>query len=199
MLVRTMAIQARAMAAPAQQAQSPIAPAERLTGMVASHHRELWRFLRHLGLCEPDVDEALQEVLLIAAEKIHDIDPERQRAFLMGTAYRVARRAREHYARRAKREAPGILELADQAPQPDQILDQVRARRLADAVLEAMPLEFRAVLVLFEVEELTTAEISDLLGIPPGTVASRLRRARADFTARVARIEAKRRFRERAP
>lgn len=173
-------------------------PADRLTAMVAKHHRELWRFLRQLGLSEPDVDEALQEVLLVAAEKLETIDETRERAFLMGTAFRVARRARERYARRQSREAEIEADLPDHAPALEEVLDQARARRLADALLDSMPLDLRSVFVLFEVEEMTTTEIADLLDLPIGTVASRLRRARADFSARVSRLEAQRRFKEQA-
>ena len=42
--------------------------------------------------------------------------------------------------------------------------------------------------VLYEIEELTMAEIASVLELPPGTVASRLRRARAAFSERVQRF-----------
>jgi RNA polymerase sigma-70 factor (ECF subfamily) len=48
-----------------------------------------------------------------------------------------------------------------------------------------MDLDLRTVFILYEVEEMTMAEIATVLQIPPGTVASRLRRAREDFLARV--------------
>jgi len=51
-----------------------------------------------------------------------------------------------------------------------------------------MPIELRAVFVLSEIEELTMAEIAVLMAIPPGTVASRLRRARVQFSEHVARL-----------
>lgn len=193
-----MAMVVRPTAVLVDEGVPPRTPADRLTAMVARHHRELWRFLRWLGLSEPDVDEALQEVLLVAAEKLETIDETRERAFLMGTAFRVARRARERYARRKSREAELEAELADDAPALEEALDQARARRLADALLDSMPLDLRSVFVLFEVEELTMAEIAGLLELPVGTVASRLRRARADFSARVARLQARLRFKERA-
>jgi len=60
---------------------------------------------------------------------------------------------------------------------------------MLDAVLEDMPIDLRVVFILFEVEELSSIEIGRLLGVPTGTVASRLRRARADFQARVAELE----------
>jgi RNA polymerase sigma-70 factor (ECF subfamily) len=55
-----------------------------------------------------------------------------------------------------------------------------------------MPIELRVVFVLFELEEMTTAEIATLLEIPSGTVASRLRRARETFEDHVARVRARR-------
>ena len=41
-----------------------------------------------------------------------------------------------------------------------------------------MPLELKAVFILFELERMTTTEVAEVLGIPRGTAASRLRRAR---------------------
>jgi RNA polymerase sigma-70 factor (ECF subfamily) len=48
-----------------------------------------------------------------------------------------------------------------------------------------MDLDLRAVFVLDEIEEMSRAEIAHALGIPEGTVASRLRRARQDFQVRL--------------
>jgi RNA polymerase sigma-70 factor (ECF subfamily) len=58
-----------------------------------------------------------------------------------------------------------------------------------DQVLDQMKLDLRTVFVLFEVEEMSMGEIARILGIPIGTVASRLRRARIDFHERVAAFE----------
>jgi RNA polymerase sigma-70 factor (ECF subfamily) len=59
-----------------------------------------------------------------------------------------------------------------------------------------MPLELRAVFVLFELEQIKVAEIATMLGIPEGTAASRLRRAREHFQDAVRRLEARRGFDE---
>ena len=60
--------------------------------------------------------------------------------------------------------------------------------RILDDVLAAMPVDERVVFVMFELEELSTQEISSILEIPVGTVASRLRRAREDFERRAVRL-----------
>jgi len=60
-------------------------------------------------------------------------------------------------------------------------IDDRRARALLDALLASMPLDLRTVFVLYELEELTMAEIARALDLPAGTVASRLRRAREAF------------------
>jgi RNA polymerase sigma-70 factor (ECF subfamily) len=59
----------------------------------------------------------------------------------------------------------------------DAVLD-AEARRVLDAALEALPTEQRAVFVLRAVEEMSYAEIAEALEISPGTVMSRLFRAR---------------------
>ncbi len=62
-----------------------------------------------------------------------------------------------------------------------------------------MPDDLKAVIVLFEIEGLTMGEIAEALAVPPGTVASRLRRARAELSAQVARHRARGRSGEATP
>jgi RNA polymerase sigma-70 factor (ECF subfamily) len=157
----------------------------RLRGMVAQHHATLWRFLRRLGLDEDDADDAIQDVLMVAIRKLDRIDPRHERTYLLRTAYRVGCRIR------AKRPQVGHEDLADPVPHPDVLFDHKRARELLDEILARMSEELRAVLVLHDIEKLTMTEIAETLEIKPGTVASRLRRAREDFDKRVARVEAR--------
>lgn len=153
--------------------------------MVTRHHATIWRFLRRLGLDASDADDAVQDVLLVAMRKLDRIDPERERSYLLRTAYRVGCRLR------AKRPKVGDDNLADSTPHPDVLVDQKRARALLDEILSHMGEELRAVFVLHDIERLTMADIAEALEIKPGTVASRLRRAREDFDKRVARAEAR--------
>lgn len=73
--------------------------------------------------------------------------------------------------------------MADQAPSPEEQVEQRQARALLDAVLDRMPLELRTIFVLFELEELELRDIAEVEGIPVGTASSRLRRAREEFSA----------------
>jgi RNA polymerase sigma-70 factor (ECF subfamily) len=76
-------------------------------------------------------------------------------------------------------------------PQPDELLLSKSAREQLDVMLEALSQEQRAIFVLYEFEELSTAEIATQLALPMGTVASRLRRAREIVEQRIARLQAR--------
>jgi RNA polymerase sigma-70 factor, ECF subfamily len=185
----------------AEGPRSPVEPGQaaqfRLEAMVTEHFDSLWRFMRQLGLPESDVDDGVQEVLMVAARRLADIQIGRERAFLMSSAVRVASTLRRTRARRRELIDDGLLDLADLAPSPETSLDLNRSRRLLDAVLDQLPTPLRAIFVLYELEELTMAEIAALLDLPPGTVASRLRRARARFDKKIHAIEAEFTRRER--
>jgi RNA polymerase sigma-70 factor, ECF subfamily len=152
----------------------------------------IWRSLRRLGVPREAADDATQQVFLVAARRMHEITEGKERAFLFQSAMRVAMGVRREIltARgRAEPDEGALFERADPALRPDDALDQARTLRLLGHVLEAMPIERRAVFVLYEIEGVTMAEIASLLQIPMGTVASRLRCARDDFRSAAARLE----------
>jgi len=149
------------------------------------------RWIRALGASPSDHDDLIQQVFVVVNRKLAEIDVDRERPFIFQTALRVASDARRTLRRRREVIDPSLLERIDVAPGPDECASRKQARVLLDAVLEGMPLDLRAVFILFEIEELSSIEIARLLGVPTGTVASRLRRARVDFQARVEKLEAR--------
>jgi RNA polymerase sigma-70 factor, ECF subfamily len=186
----------RARTASGVQAKTWTHPEEaRLKAMVASHFDFIWRSLRRLGVPPTDVDDCAQQVFWVAARKLNRIEANCERAFLFSTALRVASDARRSRTRRREVCHDELAPLSDPGPSPDEIADQRRARKMLDTVLESMPMDLRAVFVLFELEEMGTQDIADLLELPPGTVASRLRRAREEFQRVVARVRAREAFR----
>lgn len=165
-------------------------------------HRQLdfvWRSLRRLGLSESDADDASQQVFMIAARQLAEVPPGKERAFLYGTARRIAANARRD--RRRRREAPAELadELQAVGALPDERVELERAALLLDDILERLPEDLRRVLVLAEVEEATVSAIAELEAIPVGTAASRLRRARAAFEKLLERAARRNPFRSVRP
>jgi RNA polymerase sigma-70 factor, ECF subfamily len=163
--------------------------AQRLRALVDEHFAFVWRSLRRLGVADEAVDDAAQQVWIVASRRLDSIERGKEAAFLFGVAIRVAADARR--ARRRRREEPTPehgLERIDASPGPDELVDGQRARQRLDDALGALPMDLRAVLVLSELEGCSGPEIARLLEIPLGTVASRLRRARELFVESVRRL-----------
>lgn len=176
-------------------AGAPPAPVEprnpaRLERLIRGDYRFIWRLLRRFGVPEVQAEDAAQQVFLIVAERLDDIEPGRERAFAFGTAIRVAQGLRRRLGRELPQET--LDERAASHASPDDLVEQKRARELLDRVLETMPFDCRTVFVLFELEAMTSPEIAALIEVPLGTVASRLRRAREHFRAAVAQYESQR-------
>lgn len=167
-----------------------VADATRLEALVRRELTSVWRFLRRLGLGEAEADDAAQQVFIVAARRLSDIQAGRERAFLLSTAVHVGQKAHRSRSRRRETDDYDLVERRDSTPGVEELLDQRRARELLDEALAALPEELRVALVLHEIEGLTMAEIAQVLDIAPGTVASRLRRARAKFSEHVARLDA---------
>ncbi len=170
----------------------------RLAQLVQEQFAFVWRLLRRIGVFESDADDAAQQVFIAVSQRLDDIRPGSERAFLFSTALHVGARARRTRMRQRELLEADFEEQPDSAPSAEELVDRSRARALLDDLLEQMSLELRVIFVLFEIEGLSSGEISEIVGIPVGTVASRLRRAREDFAARVERLEARLKFEGKA-
>jgi RNA polymerase sigma-70 factor (ECF subfamily) len=160
----------------------------RLRSILEEHYDFVWRTLRRLGLTGVEADDGAQQAFLVASRRLAEIRVGGERAYLFGIAYRVAADVRKRSARRHEKLSEDIGDVLDPAPSADERIDQERARALLDAALERLPMDLRLVFTLHELEEMSMSEIAEVLGIPSGTVASRLRRAREEFEVIVARM-----------
>jgi RNA polymerase sigma-70 factor (ECF subfamily) len=152
----------------------------------------VWRFLRGLGVARANVDDAAQQVFLVASQRLADITTGSERAFLLATARGVAANARRTQMRRREVLDDEVLARhTDEGANPEQAAAATEARKLLDRFLEELPEDERSVFVLFELEGMTMAAIAETLALAPGTVASRLRRARTDFHAAAKRFQAR--------
>ncbi len=165
-----------------------VAPSEvdraRLEQIFNDHHASVWRALRRRGLTAEAAEDATQETFLLAAERLGDIQQERERAFLIGTALRLAHTLNRKTVRWE------LDEDMDQRFSEVRDTGDTRAdQQICDLVLSKVDPDLVEVFVLYELEGLTSPEIAGLLEIPLGSVASRLRRAREQFRSAAERVE----------
>jgi RNA polymerase sigma-70 factor (ECF subfamily) len=130
----------------------------------------------------PHVDDILQETFIVAHRKRAEYDG---RAAPSTWLYGIAKRLCMRYGRgnRRFRVFQGKLAQEDHgAPtRPDEELEREQAVAAVHDVLARLSFKRREVFVLYELEQLTGAEIAELLGVPEGTVWTRLHQARKSF------------------
>ena len=154
-----------------------------------AHWTSVGRFLRHLGLAEQDIEDALQQVFLVASDRLDPELPEAsERTFLYRSAIHVAAQVRRRYGR-SREEPTEDVDVMEDAPSADDLLDRHRALAMLHSVLLTMPEELRSVFVLYEIEELTMAEVAEALSCPLQTAYSRLHAARKVVESAVERAK----------
>ena len=150
--------------------------------LVETHYQRVWRVLRRLGVPAASVEDAAQEVFFTAARKLSSVIPGHEARYLYGIAVKVAaNRRRASAVRHEQKDEAALADAISLVPPADALLERKQMRELLDLVLDALPDDLRAALVLFELEGFSEREIATLWELPLGTVASRLRRARAAF------------------
>ncbi|MCA9179471.1 MAG: sigma-70 family RNA polymerase sigma factor [Planctomycetales bacterium] len=160
-----------------------------------AHFEFVWRVLRRLGVPNQDVRDALQDVFVVVHRKLPEFRGESKvTTWLFGICLRVAsdRRRSAH----ARREIATGTDLGAELPDVGAASDIERrdAIRLLERILDEMPEEQRVVFTLFELEEHSCEAIAELVGVPLGTVYSRLRLARKVFKRGLARRQAREQF-----
>jgi RNA polymerase sigma factor (sigma-70 family) len=129
-------------------------------------------------------DDAFQAVFLVLARKADTVRPrEAVRGWLHGVATRTALRARTMTGRRGRRETP-VAEVPDRPAPPDRITDS-DALRVLDEEIARLPDRLRAAVVLCELDGVGRENAAVRLGVPEGTLSSRLAKARKLLVARL--------------
>jgi glucose/mannose transport system substrate-binding protein len=169
---------------------------DRLRALVDESSRALARYLGHIGVPAAELDDAMQETFLVVAAKLPELPAGAERPFLFATAFRVAGNARRGLYRRQRAQDQLLHFPKEPLPSVDDLIDQLHARSLLEDALEQLPHDSRLVFLLSEVQEMPLANIAERLGLPGGTVASRLRRARQSFDEWAARVSASATFDE---
>jgi RNA polymerase sigma-70 factor (ECF subfamily) len=153
----------------------------RLSAALSEHYALVWRSLRRFGVLESVVDDAAQHVFLTFAERLEDVEPDRERNFLIAVSVRVAANARRLVERAREVPLDDAQSELETGLTPEELLVQKQRRLVLEAALATLSLDQRVVFVLFELEGFSLPEIAESVGIPVGTATSRLRRARQHF------------------
>jgi RNA polymerase sigma-70 factor (ECF subfamily) len=141
----------------------------------------VWQILRRAGLGTADADDGCQDVFWVYAQRCDDIPDAATRSFLVTTALRVASDKRKSKWNSSVSHDLDESTVAERTVLPDEQLQLHRQLALLDEILSAMLPDERETFILSEIQEMTRTEVAQALGIPEGTVASRLRRAREHF------------------
>lgn len=163
--------------------------AKRFGEMALPHLNAAYNLARWLTHSDQDAQDIVQEAYLRAFKFFDGFHGNDARAWLLAivrnSTYTWLQQNRNHVHSAFFDEDFHDLNEADSATlcdQPDNnpaaILARNDDKRLLDRALEQLPVEFREVLVLRELEDLSYKEISHIAGIPIGTVMSRLARGR---------------------
>jgi len=161
---------------------------EVLAGRVGRFEELVHRYQRlvataalRMGVPRQEIDVLANEVFFKVYRSLGRYEP--QHAFstwlykITVNAALDRRRAHKHDA--LSDEIP--VNLRDRRPAPDETADQESRARLLQSALRRIPEHYRAPLILAHVEEMPVEEVARVLGLPEGTVKSRLHRARAQL------------------
>ena len=147
---------------------------------VLPHLDDAYTLARHLVRDEHDAQDVVQEAYLRALKYFRTFRGGDARAWLLAIV-----RNRSHTWRRARRAEALTTEFDEELHSAEASgedaeagLRRGEARQTVQQALAALPTEFREVIVLRELQDLSYKEIAEITGSPLGTVMSRLARAR---------------------
>jgi len=147
---------------------------------VLPHLDAAFNYARWLTRNEADAEDVVQDACVRAMRFFSSLRDDDARAWLF-TIVRNAwysRVSRKANVAEGTRLNDGQDQRPDNALDPEERLLQQHTVGLVRAALEQLPVDFREVIVLREIEGLSYREIAEIAGVPIGTVMSRLARAR---------------------
>jgi RNA polymerase sigma-70 factor, ECF subfamily len=156
------------------------AAADEFEAVVRDHSRLVYRIAYSLLRNHHDAEDATQETFLRCLRWWNRLDPVRnRRAWLARTAWRVALDRRPRFQEIPLDDVLATVEaLHVTGAGADEIAANQQMEALVERLIAALPRELREPLTLSTVDELTSPEIAAVLGIPEGSVRTRLMRAR---------------------
>jgi RNA polymerase sigma-70 factor (ECF subfamily) len=155
---------------------------ERFEEMVARQARFMFQVAFGLLRNRQDAEDAVQEAFLKLYRGEAWLRIENEKGFLARTVWRVAL---DHLPRAAERMTDvAEIHLAASGGSPEQSAVDEGERAVLKRLIDGLPEELRHPLVLSSVEEMTSREVAEVMGIPEGTVRTRVMRAKTELRRR---------------
>jgi RNA polymerase sigma factor (sigma-70 family) len=147
--------------------------------LVEQHYRRLYQFAYNLAHDEAEARDLTQQTFLKWARKGHQLrDPSKAKTWLFTTLHREFLQARRKDTRFPHHELDAVAH--ELPPVPPTSADQLDGAAVL-ASLARLNESFRAPLALFYLDDHSYKEISDILGVPLGTVQSRIARGKSQL------------------
>jgi RNA polymerase sigma-70 factor (ECF subfamily) len=154
----------------------------------------VWRNLRRLGVASAQLDDAAQDVFVVAHRRWRDFDHRaNERTWLFAILLRVAgdyRKASRRRERWFSREEADVEAAEDPSGDLHLAIATREATLHVQRLLDVLDFDKRAILVLVDLEEMTVPEAAEALGLGVNAAYGRLRRAREAFKAAYSREQA---------
>ena len=155
-----------------------------LESLVLRHGPMVWGVCRRILRNHHDAEDAFQATFLVLTRKAASVSPKDMLGnWLHGVAHRTALKGRTLAARRSVHEMQ-VPVLPEPEARPDSTSE---LRAVIDDEVSRLPANYRAVIVLCGLEGRTRTEAAEQLGVPEGTIASRLARAKSLLAKRLTR------------
>jgi len=156
-----------------------------VTDLVEQHYAMLYRYAYRLSGSASDAEDLTQQTFLTAQSKIGQLrDPTHAKGWLCAVL-------RNQYLKSKRSAHARLMTTLDHFPEPsDPTAENLSfdSEELQSAINE-MPEEFRTPIILFYFEEFSYQQIADQMGVPIGTIMSRLARAKASLRGRLSARE----------
>jgi RNA polymerase sigma-70 factor (ECF subfamily) len=142
------------------------------------HLDAAYNFARWLARSEADAEDIVQDAMLRAFKAFGNFRGENPRPWLLAIVRNCWLSRMGDPKRKLTLGGDQLETMASEASDPEEDAVQSSECRRLKMIIALLPDEFREVLVLREMEDLSYQQIAETLGIPIGTVMSRLARAR---------------------
>jgi len=174
---------------------SPPRPRLTVAEVHARHGEFIYKSLYRMGVRSPHLEDVYQEVFLVVHRRLDSYAGHCAiTTWLFEVCFRVAAgyRRRAHFRReQLVPDASAVTFVAAATPTPEREVEKRQAADRLNVILNTLNLEQRMVFRMFELEGLTCDQIGENIGVPVGTVYSRLHRARKAFLRALQRQRAR--------